>query len=231
MVIYSLNNQIYVLDQSQISNEFQRHALIIFSINLDTSSATPSSSASATPTTSTSPVGCGGGQQPNPTSTSPPTTSHSTNNSTHQNHHHHHHSSTTTISPTSSSSSPPSSSSSTSVETRAFKLQNFVIKSRLNFTELSLLKEDISRLFEQFLNQVLLKSLNINTNSHQNYYRCVVNRVCYLKKPSNCKTIRVETIKSSTDCLRAIVEYSRVNESTRELPYVFLTTHSSVYVA
>lgn len=123
-------------------------------------------------------------------------------------------------------------SSSTSDSVNTFKLYNFVIKSRLNFTDLGCLKDEIARLFEQFLNQVLTKCLSHHTHPQYDaapWYRCVVNRVCYLKKPSNCKTIRVETIKSSTDCFRAIVEYSRLNEHTRELPYVLLTTHSSVY--
>lgn len=180
--------------------------MIIFSINLESAGSNTTTNNSTSRASSSSPNSVG-------QSMSPPSISNGINHQQQQ----------------------QSNSTNNSVDLRAFKLQNFVIKSRLNFTELSLLKENIGRLFEQFLNQVLAKCVTLGTtpaySAYPPYYRCVVNRVCYLKKPSNCKTIRVETIKSSTDCLRAIVEYSRVNESTRELPYVFLTTHSSVYVS
>lgn len=93
---------------------------------------------------------------------------------------------------------------------------NYVIKSRLNFTEANVLKQEINELFEYLLSCVTNKKFKVQTN-----------RVCYLKKLTNCKTIKLESINTSTDCFRAIVEYSKLN-SNKELPFVLLTCHSSI---
>lgn len=107
------------------------------------------------------------------------------------------------------------------------KSKNYVVKSQLNFTDLDALKEDLKLIFASFLQDVFKKlNLDINTKDESNF-RAILNRVCYLKKPSNCKTIKLETIKTSTDCFRAIVEYSRAN-SSKELPYVLVTCHATI---
>lgn len=93
---------------------------------------------------------------------------------------------------------------------------NYVVKSKLTFTEANGLKTQIKELFENLLSHVADRKFNVQ-----------INRVCYLKKPTNCKTIKLENIKTSTDCFRAIVEYSKLN-AHKELPFVLLTCHLSV---
>lgn len=93
---------------------------------------------------------------------------------------------------------------------------NYVIKSRLNFTEINVLKQEISDLLEYLLSRVTNKKFQMQ-----------INRICYLKKPTNCKAIKLQSINTSTDCFRAIVEYSKLN-SNQELPFVLLTCHSSI---
>lgn len=93
---------------------------------------------------------------------------------------------------------------------------NYVLRTKLNYTDATVLNSGIKDLFESLLKEVTDKK-----------YRLQLNRICYLKKPSNCKTIKLETIKTSTDCFRAIVEYSRSNAS-KELPFVLVTCHLSV---
>jgi hypothetical protein len=125
-------------------------------------------------------------------------------------------------------------------EIGCLKFDNLVLSTRLKFTDLEELKSDL----EIYLNEFLCDFFRLNKKNNQEQQqqdnvklKAVLNRVCYLKKPSNCRTIRLETIKSSTDCFRAIVEYSRVNHynngfcgSSKELPYVLLTAHASVKI-
>lgn len=115
---------------------------------------------------------------------------------------------------------------SSSGENSNFKLENYVIPTELNFTDLSALKDDLKKVIGEFFNE-LMDKLNLNRSGLN--YKAILNRVCYLKKPSNCKTIKLETIKTSTDCFRAIVEYSRSNSDfSNELPYVLVTCHASI---
>jgi hypothetical protein len=116
------------------------------------------------------------------------------------------------------------------------KFNNFLIRSKLNFADIDALKEDVKHNLEAFLktlhsideNETISCSNNNNRSLSESVEMCVsINRVFYLKKPANCKTIRLDQMKSSTDCFRAIVEYSRFNE-TNEKPLVFTTVHASV---
>ncbi len=113
------------------------------------------------------------------------------------------------------------------------KFNNFLIKSKLNFADINALKEDVKQKLEAFLVKTLY-SIDENEAScssrplSESIDTCVsINRVFYLKKPANCRTIRLDQMKSSTDCFRAIVEYSRFNEA-KERPLVFTTVHASV---
>ena len=104
-----------------------------------------------------------------------------------------------------------------------------MIQEKLNFTDLNVLKDDIKKCLDTFLNDYLLKKLNLKNGSYDltTTFQTNINSVFYLKKPSNCKTIKLEEIKSSTDCFRALVEYSRVN-SLNEKPYVLVTIKADV---
>ncbi|CAF0713619.1 unnamed protein product [Brachionus calyciflorus] len=93
---------------------------------------------------------------------------------------------------------------------------NYVLKTQLSFTDTATLHTGIENLFENLMRELTEKK-----------FRLQLNRICYLKKPSNCKSIKLETIKTSTDCFRAIVEYSRTNLN-KELPFVLVTCHLSV---
>ena len=147
-----------------------------------------------------------------------------------------------------------------------FKFSNFLMRIKLVFTELDVLKEDIKKCLDEFLNAHVLKRLvseeanstsitttntcndvneennklqieeeeeNGDKNANNNIvlsdylFEANIDRVCYLKKPSNCKTIRLEQIKSSTDCFRAMVEFSRRSE-LNERPLIFVTCHANV---
>jgi hypothetical protein len=154
-----------------------------------------------------------------------------------------------------------------------FKFSNFLMRIKLVFTELDVLKEDIKKCLDEFLNAHVLKRLvseeansatitttntttltcnddneennklqieedetedkNADNNKNANIalsdyvFEANIDRVCYLKKPSNCKTIRLEQIKSSTDCFRAMVEFSRRSE-LNERPLIFVTCHANV---
>ena len=115
-------------------------------------------------------------------------------------------------------------------EDRSLKLNNFLINCKLNFTDINILKENLRKNIKLFLCQIFPSiSPKITYEMVNKNLNLVINRVCYLKKPSNCKNIRLEQIKSSTDCFRAIVEYSRANNK-KEKPCVFLTTHASVQI-
>lgn len=107
------------------------------------------------------------------------------------------------------------------------KINNLLLRSRLNFADFNDLKNDLKRDLEAFLikifSTILSKDLKIIGLS------TTINRVFYLKKPANCKTIRLDQMKTSTDCFRAIVEYSRFNE-LNEKPIVFTTINASVSI-
>lgn len=107
------------------------------------------------------------------------------------------------------------------------KINNLLLRAKLNFADFNDLKNDIKRNLEIFIlkifNSNMLKDLRIIS------LNTIINRLFYLKKPANCKTIRLDQIKSSTDCFRAIVEYSRFNESN-EKPIVFTTVNASVSI-
>jgi hypothetical protein len=113
-----------------------------------------------------------------------------------------------------------------------FKFNNYLIQEKLNFTDLNVLKDDIKKCLDTFLNDYLLKKLNLKNGSNNltTIFQTNINSVYYLKKPSNCKTIKLEEIKSSTDCFRALVEYSRVN-SINERPYVLVTIKANVILS
>ncbi len=151
-----------------------------------------------------------------------------------------------------------------------FKFSNFLMRIKLVFTELDVLKEDIKKSLDEFLNEHVLNRLlsvsaaaaqssnpendetndteSKNTNQEEEaeaedrlqieeettteslsdyVFEANIDRVCYLKKPSNCKTIRLEQIRSSTDCFRAMVEFSRRSE-LNERPLIFVTCHANV---
>lgn len=109
------------------------------------------------------------------------------------------------------------------------KFNNLLIRSKLNFADINALKEDVRQNLEGFLLKTL-KHMNLNNNILNRFNLNInINRLFYLKKPANCKTIRLDQIKSSTDCFRAIVEYSRFNEMN-EKPFVFTTVHASVSI-
>jgi hypothetical protein len=144
-----------------------------------------------------------------------------------------------------------------------FKFSNFLMRIKLVFTELDVLKEDIKKSLDEFLNEHVLNRLlsasqssligsendesssqaresqveeklqieeeaKANSVSLSDYvFEANIDRVCYLKKPSNCKTIRLEQIRSSTDCFRAMVEFSRRSE-LNERPLIFVTCHANV---
>ena len=115
-----------------------------------------------------------------------------------------------------------------------FKFTNFIVKTRLNLADVDDMRENVRLTLEGFLNKALMPRLRSSAavgsaDSEINAYRfaVTVNRVAYLKKPSNCKVVRLETLRTSTDCFRAIVEYSQANLKC-ELPFVFCTPHASV---
>ena len=122
-------------------------------------------------------------------------------------------------------------------EATKFKFNNYLVKIKLVFTELDVLKDDIKKSLDEFLNSYLVKRFKQEqpTTENSEYeseyaFDTHIDKVCYLKKPSNCKTIRLEQIKSSTDCFRAMVEFSRRNEFN-EKPFIFVTCHAKVFLS
>jgi len=121
-------------------------------------------------------------------------------------------------------------------ENEHFKLNNMIINAILNFTDLNILKANIKQNLDILLNQYILKEkLQLNfshdTDPKEKFQQFSLHvdmkKVFYLKKPMNCKTIKLEQINTSTDCFRAIVEYSRFN-SAKETPFVLITCNATV---
>lgn len=122
-----------------------------------------------------------------------------------------------------------------------FKFNNFLIKAQLKFADVDVLRENIRERLEMFCNGYLLEKLRASCNANGVYssiqFGVTVSRICFLKKPSNCRTVRLESIKNSTDCFRAVVEYSRkkpvmtfAGDDNHLLPYVFITAHANVSI-
>ncbi len=114
-----------------------------------------------------------------------------------------------------------------------FKFNNFFVHETLDFTDLHVLKRDIKQCLDTFLNVYMLKDkFNMTNGSIESKaaFETKVTSVFCLKKPSNCKTIKLEEIRTSTECFRALVEYSRGN-GLNETPCVLVTVKASVYLS
>jgi hypothetical protein len=117
-------------------------------------------------------------------------------------------------------------------ENSVIKFNNYIILTKFYFADFNELKDDIRSNLDKFLNYYLVKQLEndmcgLDLKENEYSLNTTISKVAYIKKPSNCKTIKLEHIKSSSECYRAIVEYSKPNEM-KEKPFVFLTCNASV---
>ena len=117
-------------------------------------------------------------------------------------------------------------------ENSVIKFNNYIILTKFYFADFNVLKDDIRSNLDKFLNNYIVKQLEndmcgLDLKENEYSLSTTISKVAYIKKPSNCKTIKLEHIKSSSECYRAIVEYSKPNEK-KEKPFVFLTCNASV---